>query len=155
DLAQRRVVRSIAVGQGPGEARVSPDGKTVVVTERLANSVSVIDSEKLAVRSSIRTCEQPTDVEILPDSGKAFITCSGSGQVAVIGLNMSEPDVPTATSRQSGTPSPKSESSGKEFAVRKLDRLLSILDVGSTPVHLALKPDGGEVFVSNFSANTM
>jgi DNA-binding beta-propeller fold protein YncE len=27
--------------------------------------------------------------------------------------------------------------------------------VGSTPVHLAMKPDGGEIFVSNFDANTI
>ena len=35
------------------------------------------------------------------------------------------------------------------------DRLLALLDVGSTPVHLALKPDGGEIFVTSFSANTI
>jgi DNA-binding beta-propeller fold protein YncE len=35
------------------------------------------------------------------------------------------------------------------------DRLLTLLDVGATPVHLALKPDGGEIFVSNFGANTI
>jgi DNA-binding beta-propeller fold protein YncE len=31
----------------------------------------------------------------------------------------------------------------------KPDRLESLLDVGRAPVHLALKPDGGELFVSN------
>jgi DNA-binding beta-propeller fold protein YncE len=35
------------------------------------------------------------------------------------------------------------------------DRLLTLLDVGKTPVHLALKPDGGEIFVSNFDADTI
>jgi YVTN family beta-propeller protein len=29
------------------------------------------------------------------------------------------------------------------------DRLETLMDVGRAPVHLALKPDGGEVFVSN------
>ena len=38
---------------------------------------------------------------------------------------------------------------------RPSDVLLSILDVGQTPVHLALKPDGGEAFVSNYESDTI
>ncbi len=30
----------------------------------------------------------------------------------------------------------------------KTDKLLTLLDVGKTPVHIVVKPDGGEVFVS-------
>jgi YVTN family beta-propeller protein len=30
-----------------------------------------------------------------------------------------------------------------------------MLDVGRTPVHLALKPDGGEIFVENFDSDTI
>ena len=35
------------------------------------------------------------------------------------------------------------------------DRLESLLDVGRAPVHLALKPDGGEVFVSNSAGDSI
>ena len=35
----------------------------------------------------------------------------------------------------------------------KSDRLLTLLDVGKLPIQLALKPDGGELFVSNFEGN--
>ena len=35
------------------------------------------------------------------------------------------------------------------------DRLESLLDVGRAPVHLALKPDGGEMFVSNSLSNSI
>ena len=47
--------------------------------------------------------------------------------------------------------------SGLEPARRldlKSDRLLTLLDVGKLPVQLALKPDGGELFVSNFDGNS-
>ena len=37
----------------------------------------------------------------------------------------------------------------------KKDRLLTFLDVGLHPVHLALKPDGGEAFVSNFDGDSI
>ena len=35
------------------------------------------------------------------------------------------------------------------------DHLLALLDVGQTPVHLALKPDGGEIFCSNFGSDSI
>ena len=38
---------------------------------------------------------------------------------------------------------------------RAVDVGLSILDVGQTPLHLALKPDGGEAFVSNYDSDTI
>src|SRR5581483_1827283 len=117
----RRVLRTIAVGNAPGIARVSPDGKVVVVAERLGNSISVIAAERLAARSSISICKAATDIRILPDSSKAFIACSGAGQVAAVSLN--------------------SASQNRSLAS---DRLLALLDVGTAPVQLALKPDGGE-----------
>ena len=152
DLVARRVLRNVQVGKSPGLARVSPDGKLVVAAERTGNSVSVIDARKMIVRSSIPICEQPTDVAITPDSGKAFIACSGSAQVAVVGLSLS-PDVPDEQ-ESTRTPSAQASQSANK-STPPADRLLTLLDVGSTPVHLALKPDGGEIFVSNFGANTI
>ena len=132
DLLNRRALPPIAVGNAPGIARVSPDGRVVIVAERTGNSISVIDAARMFVRSSIAVCKEPTDVAILPDSTKAFVACSGSAQIAAIALGAPSPTNP---------PSP--------------DRLLTLLDVGKSPVQLALKPDGGEIFVSNFGADTV
>lgn len=38
---------------------------------------------------------------------------------------------------------------------QRADRLLAFLDVGKTPVDMALKPDGGEVFVCNFDSGSV
>ena len=35
------------------------------------------------------------------------------------------------------------------------DKLLSVLDLGKTPIHLALKPDGGEIFVSDYDSDAI
>jgi YVTN family beta-propeller protein len=35
------------------------------------------------------------------------------------------------------------------------DHMLAMLDVGATPIHLALKPDGGQIFCSNFASNSI
>lgn len=156
DLRSRRVLRNVMVGKSPGMARVSPNGKLVVVAERLGNSVSVIDVERMVVRSSLPICQQPTDLVIVSDSSKAFVACSGSAQVAVIGLNLppAQPpgkEIPTEgqSSRRQKPAVPTVKTSPSP------DRLLTLLDVGKTPVHLALKPDGGEIFVSNFDADTI
>ena len=35
------------------------------------------------------------------------------------------------------------------------DKLIALLDVGKTPVNLALKPDGGELIVCNFDSDSI
>ena len=43
----------------------------------------------------------------------------------------------------------------KNNATLRIDRMLTMLTVGNDPEHLALKPDGGEIFVSNYGANSI
>lgn len=136
DLEKRRQIATIRVGSGPTVARLAPNGDSLVVTNRTSGSVSIIDPRTFKVRSTWSGCPQASDAVILPDSSKAFIACSGTHQVMVLGLAQ-HPD--------------------KNHPYRRNlpDRALDLLDVGQTPVHLALKPDGGEIFVSNFGSDTI
>ena len=88
-----------------------------------ASARSIRPREKFAPSS--KGCPGAADAVILPDSTKAFVACADGHQVMVIALahSKSNPDKP--------------------------DRLETLLDVGRAPVQLALKPDGGEIFVSN------
>ena len=133
DLEKRTVLGNVRVGSAPGLARVSPDGATVVVSNRGDNTVSLIDAKLLRVRATLPVCQQPEDIAILPDSSKAFVACSGSSQVASIAL--------AASAGKSGDPTN--------------DRVLALLDVGRTPVSLALKPDGGELMVCDFDSDSI
>ena len=132
DLAGRRVVGVIGAGEAPGIARIANNGKTLVISNRASGSVSIADADSFKVRSSFDHCPGATDVMILPDSSKAFIACSGGHQIMVIGL---------------------AHGSGSNPA--PADVLLTFLDVGKTPTHIALKPDGGEAFVSNYDSDTI
>jgi YVTN family beta-propeller protein len=132
DLARRREIGVIGAGEEPGMARIANDGKTLVITNRASGSVSIADVHSLKVRSSFDHCPGATDAIILPDSSKAFVTCSAGHQIMVIGLAHTGGSDPAPT-----------------------DVLLSFLDVGKTPVHIALKPDGGEAFVSNYDSDTI
>ena len=74
----------------------------------------------------------------MPDSSKAFIACSSSHQVMAVWLA-----VPADSWR------------GKQDPTLQQDHLLTLLDVGKTPTHLTLKPDGGEVLSTNFGSNSL
>ena len=135
DLKARREVAQIGVGEDPAAARVSPDGKTLVVANRGGNSVSIIDTATRKVRTVFEGCPGASDVVILPDSSKAFAACSAGHQVMAIQL--------AHKARARWAPRPPRI------------RLEALLDVGRAPVQLALKPDGGEVFVSNSLSNSI
>ena len=127
DLQSRREVAQIGTGEQPVEARVAPDGNTVVVPNRGGNSVSIVDAARRRVRAIFEGCPGAADAVILPDSSKAFVACSSGHQLMAIGLARGQ----------------------------QADHLEAMLDVGRAPVHLALKPDGGEVFVSNSASDTI
>lgn len=147
DLNRRREIATIGTGDLPGVARVSPDGRTLAVTNRGSDSVSLyaiaqpnspLGTPELKLRATFSGCPGATDAVILPDSSKVFAACSGGHQIMAIQLAVAPGSWPA---RQDPT--------------QLTDHLLTLLDVGKTPVHLALKPDGGEIFVSNFGSDSI
>jgi YVTN family beta-propeller protein len=131
DLKARREVAQIGTGEQPVEARVSPDGKTVVVPNQGGNSVSLVDTATRRVRAIFEGCPGASDAVVLPDSSKAFVACSAGHQVMAIAL------------------------ANSKFNPGGPDRLEALMDVGRAPLQLALKPDGGELFVSNAQSDTI
>lgn len=171
DLDRRREIAVAGAGEGPGLARISPDMRSLVVSNRGSGSVSVYSAAPyvstrgieqaarqasprapagapphhetpsgppLTFRAAFPGCPGATDVAILQDSSKAFIACSGGHQVMVISLAADPGSWPA-----------------RQDPAATSDHLLTLLDVGLTPVHLALKPDGGEIFVSNFGSDSV
>ncbi|HXB62290.1 MAG TPA: YncE family protein [Acidobacteriaceae bacterium] len=144
DLPTRREIEVIGAGEQPGLARIAPDMRSLVVTNRGSGSVSIfsvdnnVDVKPLKLRAVFRGCAGATDAVILPDSSKAFIACTGENKVMAISL-AAAPDSWAARQDSSAL----------------TDHLLTLLDVGKTPVQLALKPDGGELFVANFDSDSI
>ena len=168
DLDRRREIGVIGVGEQPGLARLSPDGRSLVVSNRKGGSVSVFGVSPVPAQESTgalglpglpklggsqaadRTeplpklravfpgCQGATDIAILPDSSKAFVACSDGSQVMSISLSAA----PTTWA-------------AKQNPGLMTDHMLALLDVGDTPVQLALKPDGGEIFCSNYGSNSV
>jgi YVTN family beta-propeller protein len=135
DLKARREIGVIGVGEEPVAVRLSADGKTLVAANRHGNSVSIIDPASRTIRAVFEGCPGASDAVILPDSSKAFVACSAGHQTMVIALSRAETHPVQSAAPQAVSAQP--------------DRLEALLDVGKAPLQLALKPDGGELFVLN------
>jgi YVTN family beta-propeller protein len=127
DLKNRRELSQIGVGEQPVAARLTPDGKTLAVANKLGSSVSLFDAGSMTLRAVFSGCPGAGDPVVIPDSSKAFVPCTGGHQIMAIALaHASQPD-----------------------------RLEALIDVGRNPVDMALKPDGGEVFVINSASDSI
>jgi YVTN family beta-propeller protein len=148
DLDRRREIAVAGTGEQPGLARISPDGRSLIVTNRGSGSVSIFNvdpyvanspsKQPLHLRIAYPGCPGATDIAILPDSSKTFVACSSGHQVMAISLAAEPGSWPA-----------------RQDSAALNDHLLTLLDVGLNPVHLGLKPDGGEVFASNFASNSI
>lgn len=167
DLDARREIGVIGAGEQPGLAKISADGRSLVVSNRGSGSVSIYAvepetaktkgplristipmlgekrnaAEKPALpklRATFAGCPGATDIAILPYSTKAFIACSGGHQVMAVALAQPEDSWAVKQNPSLGT-----------------DHMLALLDVGKTPVQLALKPDGGQIFSANFDSDSI
>ena len=131
DLKTRREIGQISTGGEPDSVRIAPDNKSLVVANQQGNSVSIVDPATGKIRAVFTGCPGAGDAVILPDSTKTFVACAAGHQLIVIALAHSKSNP--------GQP----------------DRLETFLDVGRAPVQLALKPDGGEIFVSNSASDSI
>jgi YVTN family beta-propeller protein len=144
DLKKRRVIASLPTGERPSGVAVSPDGRSVVVSNLTSGSVSIFSvglreaDAALTLRSTFSGCPGAVSPVILPDSLKAFAACSAGRQIMAVGL------AATADSW-----------AAKQDSSLVSDHQLALLDVGQKPGHLVVKPDGGEVFVTNLGSDSV
>ncbi len=147
DLDARRELSTSPTGNTPVALALAPDARSLVTANRISGSVSIFavaptapssNARPLDLRVTIPGCPGASAVSILPDSSKAFIACTAAHQVMAISLAA---DPGTWAARQN--PSLLS------------DHLLTLLDVGTNPTALAIKPDGGEIFVSNSGSDSI
>ena len=141
DLVQHRELATVGTGEQPAVAQVSPDGRTLIVSNRGSGSVSlyeITEAPAPRLRASFSGCPGASDVAILNDSSKAFVACSTGDEVLSISLASAPGSWPA-----------------RQDPGSMQDHLLARLRVGRGPVHLALKPDSGELFVSNSASSSI
>jgi YVTN family beta-propeller protein len=150
DLDTRRPLAAIPTSQNPTSALLSPDGRTLLVTFPSSGTIGLFAAASadpkvaasaplLEIRSIFPNCPGATSPVILPgDSNKAFIACPTSNQVLAVSL----------------AADPKSWAAKNDSSLLQ-DHALALLDVGTDPTYLTMKPDGGEIFVSNTTSGSI
>jgi YVTN family beta-propeller protein len=141
DLDSRRQITTVRAPDKPAEAVVSPDGRALAVTSRVNGTLTVYAADPLGtlnLRGTFKGCPGATGAVILPDSSKVFVACSAGRQVMVVALAAESTSV-----------------AARQGQSTEADEVVAMLDVGKNPASLTLKPDGGELFVSNQGSDSV
>ena len=80
------LVRRIQTGRGAHNFAVSVDGKTLYVSNRVAGTISLLDSETLAVTGIVPAPGGPDDMVLTPDGRELWVTGRFRAAVDVIDL---------------------------------------------------------------------
>src|SRR5580693_5341494 len=86
DCRTGQIVGRARTGKRPWLARVTPDGKQIVVPNRDDSTVQIFDAATLASLAIIGVAAHPEQVAILPDDSVAFVSATGSNEVSAIDL---------------------------------------------------------------------
>ena len=156
----------------PAGIALTPDGGRLVVADRLADAVTVIDV-RTGTQKTIGVGHAPYWVTLSPDGNKAWVTEQGASTVSA--LDVSAGHLAPLASITVGTHPNKAiaDRSGKHLfvangdsdqvsvvdtAADKVSRTISLApypgaQVGSTPDALALSPDERTLYVANAGNN--
>lgn len=84
DTASLKVLRVLRAGTDPETFDVSPDGKTLFVSNEDASTVSAVDvAGKLRSRSG-KVGDQPEGVAVSRDGKRVFVACEGADKVVML-----------------------------------------------------------------------
>jgi YVTN family beta-propeller protein len=125
DVASLRIVAVVPTGAVPKFLAVSPDGSRLVVSNWCGFDVTVVDTATDRVIGAVDVGRHPRGIAITADSRYAFVAVMGEARIDVIDL--------------------------VELRVVHSIRTAA----GTTPRHLLLSPDGGSLYVSNNTSNSV
>jgi YVTN family beta-propeller protein len=142
DLAEGKVVKDVPTGEGAEGIAITPDGREVWVTNRGADTVSVLDTKTLVIAATLKVPQFPIRVKLTPDGKRALVSCARSGDVAVFDA---------ATRKEI-----KRIAIDREAVPGSADRLFSTrFGKSPVPVGLLIAPDGKRAWVASTNADVV
>ncbi|MDQ6830278.1 MAG: beta-propeller fold lactonase family protein [Gemmatimonadota bacterium] len=154
DVATRKVVRRLPGGSDPETFALSPDGKTLYVSNEDAGTASVIDVDKGTIIATIPVGAEPEGVAASPDGKTIIVTSEGKGEIAMIDAARTKVVATiavgkrprSATFTRDGSRAYVSAEVGatvSEIDVpnRKLLRTIPVAGDGTKPMGIVLAPD--------------
>ena len=83
DLATGTKLADLVTGEGAEGIAVTPDGSEVWVTNRAADTISILDPRSLEVRETVACAGFPIRVAMTPDGTRALVSVARAGEVVV------------------------------------------------------------------------
>jgi YVTN family beta-propeller protein len=166
DLATRKLVGTFPSGQDPETFDVSPDGKTLFVSNEETAEMTALDASSGAIRGKASVGREPEGVTVRPDGKVVFVTSEQDGEVTAVdaGSLVVLARVPTGHRPRSVV---FARDGVTAFATNELDGTLTAFDAmtfkpeGTIPLHLdspmptgprpmgaVLSSDGKELYVT-------
>jgi YVTN family beta-propeller protein len=137
-----KAIAEIPTGAGAEGIDVRPGDAEVWVVNRDANTISVIDTAKLAVVATIPVGEFPIRIKFLPGGKRALVSCAKTGDVAVLDA---------ATRKEI-----RRISMDREAVPGSTDRIFSTrFGKSPVPVGILVAPDGKRAYVASTNADVV
>ena len=158
--------RVVAVGSVPKYVAVTPDGKTVLVTNWCSWDLSIINAAtgKETARVPLGG-KYPRGIAVSPDSRTAYIALMGSDRLVRVdlGTRTVHPFAQTGDGPRHIVESPDGKylyvTNNGDGTVSKVDRatgrVLKFVRTGVEPRSLAISPDGAAVYSVNYESSTV
>jgi YVTN family beta-propeller protein len=161
DTASSRVMKTIAVGNGPSYILADTDRREVYVTNKYSNSLSIINTVDDVVVATITVDDNPSGLALGEDD--LYVFNESSNTISVV--SQSDRDV-TDTLVVSEPPGRGRKAFDERFFVlntltnkmtffNRYDVMTAIREVGSGPVSLVADEDRNRIYVLNFNSNTV
>ena len=141
DLKEGKRLENIATGRGAEGIDISPDGKEVWVSNRSADTVSIIDANTLKVVGEVDCESFPIRVKFTVDGKHVLVSNARKGDVAVIDSKARKiikriPMAVTSVEKREG-------------------RLFSQFEGSPVPVGILVHPNGKHAYVANTNADVV
>ncbi|HEX9639112.1 MAG TPA: cytochrome D1 domain-containing protein [Acidobacteriota bacterium] len=142
DLESGELLKQIETGAGAEGIAATPDGAEIWVTNREADTVSVIDPATLEVRATLPAASFPIRVKLTPAGDRALVSCARSGEVVVFD-----------TAARSELKRIKLELAALDQTKQRIfgDRFGS----SPVPVGILIEPSGRRAFVASTNADAV
>ncbi len=162
DLASGKLVRTLPSGADPEAFDLTPDGKTLYVSNEDTGQASVVDVASGSVRKTIDVGREPEGVAVRPDGRFVYVTSEASNEVDVIDVSRGEvvSRIPTQARPRGVVFSPDGK---RAYVTTEAGATIHVIDAaahavlsdihvpqkGARPMGIALSPDGSHAYVTN------
>lgn len=167
DLTTRTIARRYDSGQDPESFDLSPDGRTLYVSNEETAEMTVLDLESGAIKARVKVGEEPEGVTVSPDGRTVWVTCEEDHEIVGVDTTTLEVVGRVRTAKRPRT-IVFTPDGGTMFVTGEFGFAVSVVDVatkavvktidlpagdGGTlparPMGAVLSPDNKTLYVSN------